>query len=48
MFYFALENRHMKALISFTFYFYFENTFIKAGDRETRKGLGQRKQQERA
>ena len=32
----------------FKFIFYFESMFIKVGDSETRKGLGQKEQQERA
>ena len=40
----AAKIRH----VPLQFCFNFESTFIKAGDSETRKGLGWKKQRERA
>lgn len=42
----AQPYRPMKGMYLFTYYF--ESIFIKAGDHETKKDLGQKQQQDRA
>ena len=41
-----VENNHYAFIIYLFIYFDFKNTFIKVGNRETRKCLGEKKQQE--